>query len=226
MDWNSDGKKDLISGDATGQVWLFLNKGSQSTPKLDKGVQIEADAGLIVGVRPKYEKGKDGKYRRTPNTKDMMGIYSKLHFGDWDGDGIKDLLIGQDGPNGQDLVWYKNVGTKGTPIFSSPTIIKLPGPSMGRPSPYLVDLDGDGKQDLLCGTEASKVYYFRNKGTTGKPAWEKGRSLELKGDGFEQGYRCRIDVTDWNNDGRLDILVGNITRSSGGNIWLFLGKMK
>lgn len=224
MDWNNDGKNDLISGDANGRVWLFLNRGTQKEPTLGKGVLIEVEGNPIVGVRPRYEKGKDGNYRLVRNTKDVMGIYSKLHFGDWDGDGLKDLLIGQDGPGGQTLVWYKNIGTRAGPKFSRPEIMKVPKPHMSRPSPYLIDLDGDGRQDVLFGTESSRIVFFRNKHTTKRPKWDEGRILELKGDDFEQGYRCRINVTDWNNDGKLDILVGNITRSSGGNIWLFLGK--
>jgi hypothetical protein len=56
---------------------------------------------------------------------------------------------------------------------------------------------------------------------------ETGKQISLAGDGFSKGYRCRIDVTDWNEDGKLDILVGNFyskQRPAGGNIWLFLGK--
>ena len=42
-------------------------------------------------------------------------------------------------------------------------------------------------------------------------------------------YRCRIDVTDWNNDGKKDLLVGNVYNGIwrdeiSGNVWLFLGK--
>ena len=224
MDWNNDGKKDLLSGDAKGQVWIFLNKGTQNTPVLEKGIRVEAEQKPIVGVAPRYEKGRDGKYSFVPNAKDLTGIYSKLHFGDWDGDRLKDLLIGQDGPGGQSLVWYKNIGTQQEPRFSSPEIMQVPEPRMSRPSPFRFDLDGDGEQDALFGTESSRICFFRNSGTNKKPQWHEGRMLKLVGGDFEQGYRCRIDVTDWNNDGKLDILIGNITRSSGGNIWLFLGR--
>ena len=56
-------------------------------------------------------------------------------------------------------------------------------------------------------------------------AREAAKSIELKGDGFEKGYRNRFDIVDWNNDGKLDLLVGNIIsedRKSTGNVWLFL----
>ncbi len=223
MDWNNDGKNDLLSGDTKGQVWIFLNKGTKKAPKLDKGVRVQADGKAIVGVRPKYERGKDGRMRQVKNDKDVAGIYSKLHYGDWDSDGRQDLLIGKDGRGGQKLVWYKNTGTRKKPKFAAPEVIKAPLPKASRPSPYLVDLDGDGNRDILFGTDSRTVHFFRNKGTTKKPKWDKDVILTLDGDGFKKGYRYRIAVVDWNNDGKLDLLAGNYA-GGGGNVWLFLRK--
>jgi hypothetical protein len=93
-------------------------------------------------------------------------------------------------------------------------------------SPYLIDWDKDGKVDLLCGGESSsRVLFFRNSGTADAPKLEAAKAIELKGDGFEKGYRNRFDIVDWNNDGKLDLLAGNFSsedRKSTGNIWLFL----
>jgi hypothetical protein len=97
---------------------------------------------------------------------------------------------------------------------------------MSRPSPYIIDWDRDGKQDLLFGTDRAEVYFFRNTGTNENPKLEKGKRLDLTGGDFSKGSRCRIDVTDWNEDGKLDLLVGNFysyKKPMGGNIWLFLG---
>jgi hypothetical protein len=90
-----------------------------------------------------------------------------------------------------------------------------------------VDWDGDGKPDLLCGTEGPEVCFFRNIGTRQAPKLANGVRLALNGDGFSRGYRCRIDVVDWNNDGKLDLLVGNFyseKQPAGGNVWLFLAR--
>ncbi|KPL24732.1 MAG: hypothetical protein AMJ75_02905 [Phycisphaerae bacterium SM1_79] len=226
MDWNNDGKKDLLSGDTKGQVWLFLNTGTQKAPELAEGVRVQADGQPILGNPPRYSDS-DGGLQVERDPEKLMGIYSKIHLGDWDGDGLKDLLIGQDGPGGRNLLFYKNIGTQSDPKFGQPKPLELPGPSMSRPSPYLVDWDGDGKLDLLFGTERPEVYFFRNIGTKQKPKLEPGKKIELIGDDFSRGYRCRIDVTDWNGDGKLDVLAGNFyshKRPVGGNIWLFLGK--
>jgi hypothetical protein len=220
VDWNNDGKKDLISGDTKGQVWVFLNKATDEGPELAEGVRVQADGSPIVAAR--YAKGASAS-----NAENLMGTYSKLHYGDWDGDGLNDLLIGQTGPNEHDILFYKNIGTENSPEFGKPTPLELPGPKMSRPSPYLVDWDRDGKQDLLFGTERPKIYFFRNIGTNENPKLDKGEPLDLAGGDFDKGYRCRIDVTDWNEDGKPDLLVGNFysyKKPAGGNIWLFLAK--
>jgi hypothetical protein len=222
VDWNNDGKLDIVAGDTHGQVWVFLNEGSAGQPVLGAGRRVEADGGPIVGVT--MNRRPDGMVRYTIGSANKeMGVYSKLHVADLDADGLKDLLIGQTCGDRENIVVYKNIGTAVEPKFGKAQALDLPGPALRRPSPYLVDWDGDGRPDLLCGTEEAKVWFFRNVGTAREPKWDKGRRLDLKGRGFDQGYRCRIAVTDWNEDGVLDLLVGNRTKT-GGNVWLFLGK--
>ncbi len=216
VDWNNDGRKDLISGDTRGKVWVFLNKGTDNAPELAEGTQVESAGKPITGMKNKYRRNSAG----------IIGIYSKLHFGDWDNDGLKDLLIGQDGPAEDDLLFYKNIGTLDKPAFDKPVPIKLPG-HVSRPSPYIIDFDSDARKDLVCGTEGPDVIFYKNIGTPEKPQLAQGKPLALDGDGFKQAYRSRIELADWNNDGIIDLLVGNSYSSKdahGGNIWLFIGK--
>jgi hypothetical protein len=224
VDWDGDGKKDLLAGDSDGCVTFFRNTGTAEAPALAAGVRLKAGGEEIKGVNARYEKGPDGGYHIQPSPGKIIGVYSKIHVADWDGDGLPDLLVGQDGPNeGQDLVVYRNSGTLQAPVLEKPVVITLPGPYLSRPSPYVVDWDGDGTPDLLCGTDKAEVWFFRNTGTRRAPAFAEGIRLDLKGEGFKDGYRCRIAVTDWNNDGKPDLLVGNYC-NRGGNVWLFLGR--
>jgi len=228
VDWNNDGKKDLIAGDTQGNVWLFLNVGTQQKPELAEGKHVEADGKPIAAQRKMYKRvrGRAVVDKVIPGSHPLAKVYSKIHIADWTGDGLKDLLVGHDNI----IILYKNAGTQSSPRFLAPILIKIPeGKFPTRPSPYVVDWDGEGKRDLLAGSEKAKVYFYRNIGTDKNPQLDRGKELDLKGPGFDAGYRCRIDVTDWNNDGKKDILVGNRYRAGsgsrlGGNIWLFLGR--
>lgn len=43
IDWNNDNKKDLVVGDGTGYVWLFLNQGTDLDPLFNGGSMIESN---------------------------------------------------------------------------------------------------------------------------------------------------------------------------------------
>jgi hypothetical protein len=207
VDWNNDGKNDLIAGDTQGNVTLFLNNGTKKEPKLAKGEPVEADGRPIKSGSHKLATG-----------------YAWLHMGDWDGDGLGDLFVG----HVSTLILYRNIGTKSAPRFQAPTLVELPGAArIVRPSAYIVDWDGDGKKDMLLGGEEPKIYFYRNVGSNEKPKLAKAEALDLKGPGSDAGIRWRPEVTDWNNDGKQDLLVGNFYVRDGkalGNIWLFLAK--
>jgi len=227
VDFNGDGIKDLLAGDAEGNVWFFKNTGSATQPKLAAGVKIQAAGKTITGTRRNYEKDANGRYHAVDNPNAIMGVYSKIHVADWNGDGLPDLLVGQDSPraNGGQLLLYRNVGTVKEPKLAAPEPLDIMKGNVSRPSPYVVDWDGDGKRDVLLGTENDQVLFLRNIGTNQRPEFDAPQPIELRG--LNKCYRCRIAVVDWNNDGKLDLLVGtrySAGESGGGNVWLFLRK--
>ena len=71
MDYNNDGKIDLISGDTKGNVWVFLNVGTKRRPELAAGTRVEAGGKAI-----------------TAGASALAGKYAWLHMGDWDADGL------------------------------------------------------------------------------------------------------------------------------------------
>jgi len=49
LDWNNDGKKDLVVGQFTqGYIWLFLNQGTDSAPAFSGGTLIYSGAAPIT----------------------------------------------------------------------------------------------------------------------------------------------------------------------------------
>ena len=141
------------------------------------------------------------------------GLKSRIAVADWNGDGKPDVLVGGycRAPLGVIYRW----GPKG------PLTVKRLGPkekgtvNYMTTNPCLVDWDGDGLVDLICGTAVDAaglvnangvggVYWFRNIGTKREPKLGPGQQLVPDG---RRSIATGIAVADWNNDGRLDLII-------------------
>jgi hypothetical protein len=183
----------LLVGDAEGNVYIYLNTNDNFNPILDKGTIVIKANGL------------SGNSRAAPIVDD------------WNADGRKDLLVGyMDGK----IKIYLNEGTDSSPVFNSFTYLRVGGKEFdigSRSAPRIFDWNKDGKKDLLIGELEGYVYYLENIGTNDSPLFDRTKKLLLI-DGSplkansdidpESNPRSRLFVTDWNEDGRLDMIVG------------------
>ncbi len=190
--WNEDDLPDLIVGDAYGQVSLFLNEGEPGTPDLAAGVLLE--------VGPP-----EGK-----SVLSVGGIATPI-FLDWDEDGRRDLLVGA--YDGRVHV-FLNEGSDTAPDFHSVSYVQGAGGDLmvleGRASPVVMDLNGDGRKDLLSGNKTGEILIYLNEGTNAAPLFSVCDSLEASGlpIDYPDNQRSRPFICDWAQDGYLDLLVG------------------
>jgi hypothetical protein len=137
VDWDGDGRIDLLVGDIGGNVYLLRNEGTPKAYAFGKPRQLQA------GGKPLRVEGDAGPFAA-----------------DWEGDGKLDLLVG----SGDGSVWfYRNVGTAKAPELAAGVRLVPPGeatfgtgapkgPRRGiRAKVCAVDWDGDGRLDLLVG---------------------------------------------------------------------------
>ncbi len=86
MDFNEDGKKDLLVGDSNGYLFIFLNEGTDAAPVLAARENIKV-AGKIFGPDLLKETFPDHSY-----------CYDRVKpdVADWNNDGKKDIIVGME----------------------------------------------------------------------------------------------------------------------------------
>lgn len=77
-----------------------------------------------------------------------------------------------------------------------------------------MDLDGDGQLDILSGSWPGELYFFKGQGKGRFVAADKLKDRDNKV--IKLGSASTVFAADWDGDGVLDLLVGDI----GGHVWL------
>jgi hypothetical protein len=212
-DWDADGLPDLLAGTNNNAILWWKNVGKPTDPRLSFRGHVQSDgARLQVPESPVPEDTRD-VFKRD--------YYNQPWVGDWDGDGLPDIVTG--GYTTGRIFLFRSTGrdSKGVPL------LKYVGPlhAGGQPidtiwaaAPTAGDFDGDGKLELISGTwkwtgihdesiQVDFLQYYRNVGDPKAPALRR-QPFPKAGD-FPPGNIARASVVDWNNDGLQDLLVSD-----------------
>ena len=128
---------------------------------------------------------------------------------DIDGDDVEDLLNSIN----THILLYHNQGTIGNPSFVYETD-QFCGISVNAMAPWFCDIDGDGDQDLFCGTAAIPgppgLYLYINQGTSQNPLYILYSDNVVPGV-FNQGSAIiHAGTADIDADGDLDLFVSDM----------------
>lgn len=186
MDWNEDGKKDLILGENDGKVRIYHNVNTDVDPQFNGFDYLQQGAAAFD-----------------------CGSYSMPFIMDWNNDGKKDVICGEE--NGR--LWLMiNEGTNAAPLFNTKAYIKKSGGTTidigDSAHPVIVDWDWDGKKDMVVGNLSGNAYFFPNIGTDANPVFNNSQKLKAGANDLQMTYSCRPDAVDWDEDGVLDLIIG------------------
>lgn len=209
-DWDGDGDEDLVCGNTAGNIAVFENldgKGtSWSAPEL-----IEAD-GQVFRVMA----GENGSIQGPAEAK--WG-YTTLSVADWDEDGRDDIIYNSIWPrlrllrNTEDGLTEKplNLWTRESPpAFYWWQTLGRDLQTQWRTTPLATDFDGDGRLDLvMLDQEGYLTCHSRTREETRIFVDEDENPIRLNRQTAGRSGRYKLDVVDWDGDGRLDILVNS-----------------
>jgi hypothetical protein len=193
FDYDSDGDLDLFignygyyqpSGIYPSKIALYKNTGNFNAPEFtyitDDFANLYANSYQIISPVPT--------------------------FADLDGDGDKDMLVGDIAGNLR--LFRKDPGP-------ADNFVLVPGLYQGidvgsNATPQLIDIDRDGKVDLLVGEQSGNLNYFRNTGTAAAPVFalvtNSFGGVDVNAPMSISGFSVPCL---WDNNGVYELLVGS-----------------
>jgi predicted neuraminidase len=211
-DWDGDGDEDILCGNTAGSIGFFENLGDAD------GLPMWAAPSLLQvdGKTFRILAGESGSIQGPAEAK--WG-YTTLSVADWNEDNKADIIVNS--------IWAKltllrNTGAgltqeplpfwtkESPPAFYWWQTVAENLQTQWRTTPLATDFDNDGKLDLvILDQEGYLTCQSRKTEETRIFIDEDNRPIRLNSRTAGRSGRYKLAVTDWDGDGRLDVLVNS-----------------
>ena len=160
MDYDADGDEDIVSGSYTGEIYFFERKDDGT---LAQGTYLMNNQDEVLHV----------------------GISVVPELMDTDADGDLDMVVG----TRSDGVWlFENTGSRAKPAWavSGKELKTKSGKEVEGSNAHHADWNGDGRIDLITGSEWGGAKWYKNVGKPNAPVYEDAKVLVEKNEYAER----------------------------------------
>ena len=202
VDIDADRDFDFFTGVVTGEIRLYRNTGTPTSPAFTFETDHWQDLRIVsfgqtLGKMP---------------PKNLPHGANILEFTDIDGDGDADCFYGDIFHRG--LYFLRNEGTPAAAKMAvTDTLFPRPQPilTLGNNIPRFADIDADGDPDLFVAAlqqQQEQFYFYQNRGTQAAPNFQVQAVKMLPM--IDAGTNSAPAFADIDTDGDQDLFIGNL----------------
>jgi hypothetical protein len=244
IDIDSDGDLDLFVFTATGglqgdEVYFYKNFSIETTGTADSLtkyvvykrcwgrfiedyngciVELQASAGECgTGDKPELTPQQIEQIRAQRNSSNGRHAGSSILIFDANGDGKYDILVGDVGCSSMYMLTNSNTNSEAimtTADYQYPP--SFPVDVYIFPSAFYLDVNNDGKRDLLIATTGSKgtsnyntTWLYLNNGTDAAPDFSLSTKSFLQNEMIDVKQNASPHFFDYDQDGKIDLAIAN-----------------